>query len=46
MTIACVTTAYGPAAHDALAQAVARAKDRDPLAPVTVVVPNHYVGLA
>ncbi len=46
MTIACVTTAYGPAAHDALAQAVARAKGGDPLAPVTVVVPNHYVGLA
>ncbi|MYJ30191.1 MAG: PD-(D/E)XK nuclease family protein, partial [Acidimicrobiaceae bacterium] len=46
MTIACVTTAYGAAAHEALATAVARAKDRDPLAPVTVVVPNHYVGLA
>ena len=46
MTINCVTTVYGPAAHDALAQAVARAKGGDPLAPVTVIVPNHYVGLA
>ncbi|MYL03247.1 MAG: hypothetical protein F4011_03580 [Acidimicrobiaceae bacterium] len=46
MTIDCVTTAYGPAAHEALAQAVAHAKGGDPLVPVTVVVPNHYVGLA
>ena len=46
MAIDCVTTAYGPAAHEALARAVAQAKGGDPLAPVTVVVPNHYVGLA
>ena len=46
MVIECVTTAYGPAAHEALARAVAEAKGDDPLAPVTVVVPNHYVGLA
>ena len=46
MAIDRVTTAYGPAAHEALARAVAQAKGGDPLAPVTVVVPNHYVGLA
>ena len=46
MAIDCVTTAYGPPAHEALAKAVVQAKDGDPLAPVTVVVPNHYVGLA
>ena len=46
MTMRCVTTGYGPPAHEALAEAVARAKGGDPLAPVTVVVPNHYVGLA
>ena len=46
MAIDCLTTAYGPAAHEALARAVAQAKGGDPLAPVTVVVPNHYVGLA
>ena len=46
MTVDLVTTAYGPPAHEALAAAVARAKGGDPLAPVTVVVPNHYVGLA
>lgn len=46
MTVDLVTTGYGPPAHEALAEAVARAKGGDPLAPVTVVVPNHYVGLA
>ncbi|MDE0515091.1 MAG: hypothetical protein OXH43_02035, partial [Acidimicrobiaceae bacterium] len=46
MTVDLVTTGYGPPAHEALAKAVARAKGGDPLAPVTVVVPNHYVGLA
>ena len=46
MSIDLVTTGYGPPAHEALAEAVARAKGGDPLAPVTVVVPNHYVGLA
>ena len=46
MAIYCVMTAYGPPAHEALARAVEQAKGGDPLAPVTVVVPNHYVGLA
>ena len=46
MATDCVTTAYGPAAHEALARAVEQAKGGDPLAPVTVVVPSHYVGLA
>lgn len=46
MSIDLVTTGYGPPAHEALATAVAQAKGGDPLAPVTVVVPNHYVGLA
>ena len=46
MTVDLVTTGYGPPAHEALATAVARAKGGDPLAQVTVVVPNHYVGLA
>ena len=46
MALRCVTTGYGPPAHETLAEAVARAKGGDPLAPVTVVVPNHYVGLA
>ena len=46
MTVDLVTTDYGPPAHEALAEAVTRAKGGDPLAPVTVVVPNHYVGLA
>ena len=46
MAIDCVTTAYGPPAHEALARAVVEAKWDDPLAPVSVVVPNHYVGLA
>ena len=46
MAIDCVTTAYGPPAHKALAEAVGRAKAGASLAPVTVVVPNHYVGLA
>ena len=35
MTFDCVTTAYGPPAHEALAQAVAKAKRDDPLALVT-----------
>jgi hypothetical protein len=46
VTVDLVTTGYGPPAHEALATAVALAKGGDPLAPVTVVVPNHYVGLA
>ncbi len=46
MAIDCITTGYGPPAHEALAEAVVRGKGGDPLAPVTVVVPNHYVALA
>jgi hypothetical protein len=46
VTFDCVTTAYGPAAHEALARAVVQAKAGDPLAQVTVVVPNNYMGLA
>jgi RecB family exonuclease len=38
--------AYGPAAARALHDAVAAAKAGDPLAPVTVVVPTNYVGVA
>ena len=45
-TIRCVTTGYGHDAHEALAYAVREAKNGDPLAPVTVVVPSHYAGIA
>ena len=41
-----VRTTYGPAALDALAAAVARAKGGEPLRPVTVVVPSNYAGVA
>jgi RecB family exonuclease len=41
-----VTTAFGAPATQALRDAVAAAKDDDPLAPVTVVVPTNYVGVA
>ena len=41
-----VPTRYGAAAVDALAAAVARAKDGEPLRPVTVVVPSNYAGVA
>lgn len=37
---------YGPAALDALTEAVAAAKAGDPLAPVTVAVPSNYAGLS
>ncbi|MGI9621472.1 MAG: hypothetical protein ACR2PK_01450, partial [Acidimicrobiales bacterium] len=36
----------GPATHRALAEAVRDAKGSDPLDPVTVVVPNNFVGIA
>jgi len=39
-------TGYGPEANAALVSAVQRAKRGDALAPVTVVVPTHYLGLA
>ena len=46
MTGTLVTTPYGPAATEALHRSVAVAKAGDPLAPVTVVVPTNYVGVA
>ena len=46
MTGTLLTTAYGPAATESLHRVVAAAKDGDPLAPVTVVVPTNYVGVA
>ena len=46
MTIQVETTPYGPAAHTALAGAVARHKSDDPLAPVSVIVPTNQVGIA
>ena len=39
-------TPYGTKATAALADAIARAKDGNPLAPVTVVVPSNLVGVA
>ena len=38
--------AYGSAAREALVAAIAAAKAGDPLAPVTVIVPTNYAGLA
>ena len=46
MTATLVSAAYGPAASRALFDAVVAAKGGDPLAPVTVVVPTNYVGVA
>jgi hypothetical protein len=37
---------HGPAAREVLREAVREAKGADPLAPVTVVVPSTYAGLA
>ena len=37
---------FGPPAREALTRAIRDAKTSDPLAPVTVVVPNNYAGLA
>jgi hypothetical protein len=41
-----VTTGYGRAALEVLRHVVAGAKDGDPLAPVTVVVPSNHVGVS
>src|SRR4249919_719957 len=46
MALEVVSTRYGGTAVDALAAAVARAKGREPLRPVTVVVPSNYAGVA
>ena len=42
----CLLTRYGADSYIALASAVRQAKNGDPLQPVTVVVPTHYVALA
>ena len=41
-----VPTSYGPEAHEALASIAQETKNGDPLKPMTVVVPSHYVGIA
>jgi ATP-dependent helicase/nuclease subunit B len=46
MPIEVVPVTYGPDASRALHAAVVAAKAGDPLAPVTVVVPTNYVGVA
>ncbi len=37
---------YGPDAAESLRELIASAKDGDPLAPVTVVIPSNHVGVA
>ncbi len=46
MTPTLVATGYGRASARALHNAVVAGKQGDPLAPVTVVVPTNYVGVA
>jgi hypothetical protein len=46
MPIELTPVPYGPPASRALHAAVVAAKGGDPLAPVTVVVPTNYVGVA
>ena len=46
MAIELTSVPYGPEASRALHAAVVAAKAGDPLAPVTVVVPTNYVGVA
>ncbi len=46
MACSLVRAAYGRAAAQALRDAIAAGKAGDPLAPVTVVVPTNYVGVA
>src|SRR5713101_2122331 len=46
MPIELITRPYGRPAADALRDVVAARKDDDPLAPVTVIVPTNYVGVA
>lgn len=41
-----LTTRYGPPALEALTRTVHQAKAGDPFAPVTVIVPNNFVGIA
>jgi ATP-dependent helicase/nuclease subunit B len=46
MAVAVRTTPYGAAAYRALGDVVREAKDGDPLAPVTLIVPGERVGVA
>ena len=46
MSVELLTVPYGRAAAQALRDAVAAGKHGDPLAPVSVVVPTNYVGVA
>ena len=46
MAISLTTTAYGPAAHETLAERIAAHKAADALAPVTVVVQSNQIGIA
>ena len=46
MSVELLTVPYGLAAAQALRDAVAAGKHGDPLAPVSVVVPTNYVGVA
>src|SRR5450759_3773511 len=45
VTVQVTTTAYGRPALEALRAAVALVKHDDPMAPVTVLVPNNVAGL-
>jgi ATP-dependent helicase/nuclease subunit B len=45
MPIDLVTTEYGAAAYAALRQVLASAKGKDPLAPVTLLVPTNWCGV-
>lgn len=46
MAVTVHTTAYGAPAYRVLAEVVRAAKQQDPLAPVTLVVPSERVGVA
>lgn len=46
MTSTVHVTSYGAAAYRALRSAVREAKDGDPLAPVTLIVPSERIGVA
>src|ERR1035437_8130834 len=45
MTVQVRTTAYGRPALEALRAAVAKLQEDDPMAPVTVLVPNNIAGI-
>jgi len=45
VSVRVTTTAYGRPALDALREAVAQVKRDDPMAPVTVLVPNNIAGI-